>query len=205
MLLAAVVDISQRVAATSKRSEKNELISGALKLAAPEEVGIVAAYLSGATPQGRIGVGYATLRNASGPPAAEASIEIAEIDRTLDSLAKVRGSGSEQRKTELLHSLFAKATTAEQEFLARLLIGELRQGALEGIMLEAIAKASGIGLQRIRRAVMMAGDAAEVAKAALAPGGRLDSYEIQLFRPVKPMLAQTSAWLPGKAADALPG
>ena len=192
MLLAAVVDISQRVAATSKRSEKIELISSALKLAAPEEVGIVAAYLSGATPQGRIGVGYATLRNASGPPAAEASIEIAEVDRTLDSLGKVRGSGSEQRKTELLHSLFAKATTAEQEFLARLLIGELRQGALEGIMLEAIAKASGIGLQRIRRAVMMAGDAAEVAKAALAPGGRLDSYEIQLFRPVKPMLAQTS-------------
>src|SRR5215472_11230753 len=160
MLLAAVVDISQRVAATSKRSEKIELISSALKLAAPEGVGIVAAYLSGATPQGRIGVGYATLRNASGPPAAEASIEIAEIDRTLDSLGKVRGSGSEQRKTELLHSLFAKATTAEQEFLARLLIGELRQGALEGIMLEAIAKASGIGLQRIRRAVMMVGEAA---------------------------------------------
>ena len=192
MQLGAVVDISQRVAATSRRTEKIDLISSALKEAAPDEVGIIAAYLSGATRQGRIGIGYATLRHASATPAVDASLEIGEVDRTLDSLANVRGSGSEQRKAELLHSLFAKATGAEQEFLTRLLMGELRQGALEGILLEAIAKASGIALERIRRAVMMAGDAAEVAKAALAPGGRLDSYDIQLLRPVKPMLAQTS-------------
>jgi DNA ligase 1 len=192
MLLSAVADISRRVAATSKRTEKIELISDALRQASPEEVEILSAYLSGATRQGRIGVGYATLRSASAAPAEAANLEVSETDRTLDSLAKVRGSGSERHKTQLLLSLFSRATAAEQEFLIKLLMGELRQGALEGVLLEAIAKASGIGLDRIRRAVMMAGNAAEVAKAALAPGGSLHQYEIQLFRPVKPMLAQTS-------------
>ncbi|HEY7335941.1 MAG TPA: ATP-dependent DNA ligase [Bryobacteraceae bacterium] len=192
MPLSDLVETSQRVAATSKRNEKIELVSNLLKRTAPDEIDIAAAYLSGATRQGRIGIGYASLRDAGAPPAESATLQIVDVDRALDAIADVRGRGSEQRKTELLHSLFARATGPEQEFLVRLLAGELRQGALEGVMLEAIAKASGIALERIRRAVMMAGDAAEVAKAALASGANFDQYDIRLFRPVKPMLAQTS-------------
>src|SRR5262249_11722600 len=109
------------------------------------------------------------------------------------SVMTVRGSGSDRRKRELLQSLFARAIEAEQRFLIGLLAGELRQGALEGIMVDAIAKASGIDSARVRRAVMMAGDLAVVARAAIESGAdALDRYSVQLFRPIQPMLAQTA-------------
>ena len=192
MLLDAIVQASQAVTGTSRRTEKINLISNLLKQAHSEEVEIVTAFLSGQTRQSRIGVGYATLRDSGAPPTRSACIEVSEVDHILEELSKVRGSGSEQRKRDLLHSLFVRATSAEQEFLMRLLIGELRQGALEGVMVEAIAKAADLDTGRIRRAVMMAGNVAVVARAALEPGAELGQYEIQLFRPVKPMLAQTS-------------
>jgi DNA ligase-1 len=192
MLLRAVVQASHQVAATSRRTEKIDLISQLLKQARPEEVATVTTFLSGTTRQGRIGVGYATLRDAAAAPADSPAIEVTEVEQILESLAKVQGRGSEQRKRELLRSLFSRATGAEQEFLIRLLIGELRQGALEGVMVEAVAKASGFSAGRLRRAVMMAGDISVVAEAALQPDAALGEYEMQLFRPVKPMLAQTS-------------
>ena len=192
MLLHSVVRASKDVTSTPRRSAKIELISKLLKQANADEVEIVTAYLSGATRQGRIGIGYATLRGAAAPAVSSPGITLAEVDRALDQLAEVQGRGSEQRKRELLQSVFARTTDEEQEFLVRLLIGELRQGALEGIMLEAIAKAAGAGIERIRRAAMMAGDVAAVAKAALGGQDGLDQFDIQLFRPVKPMLAQTS-------------
>jgi DNA ligase-1 len=193
MLFAAVVETSRRVAETSRRLEKIDLLAGLLRQLDAEEVEIVVAYLSGYTRQGRIGIGYATLRGAAADAAETAGLAIHELDCAITELAAVEGAGSERRRRELLHGLMARATKPEQEFLSALLLGEIRQGALEGIMVEALAKASGIASATVRRAVMMAGDIARVARTALESGAEgLARYDIQLFRPVQPMLAQTS-------------
>ena len=202
MLFAGLVETSRRVADTSRRLEKIDLLATLLRQLDPEETQIAVAFLSGYTRQGRIGVGYATIRNASAPPAQSAGLDIHDVDRALESLAAVQGRGSEQRRRELLHALFARATEAEQDFLLRLLIGELRQGALEGVMLDALAKAYAIAPDRTRRAVMMAGDIARVARSARESGAAgLDRYDVQLFRPVQPMLAQTSEDVGGALHD----
>lgn len=193
MLLADLVETSNRIANTSKRLEKTDLLAGLLKRLAPEEVEIAVAFLSGGARQGRIGIGHATLRNANGPAAATPSLTLGDVDRALDELANVQGRGSEQRKRELLNGLLTRATADEQHFLVRLLMGELRQGALEGIMLDGLAKATGIPLDRIRRAAMLAGSGTTVAPAVLQHGeAGLSQFDVQLFRPVQPMLAQTA-------------
>ena len=193
MLLVAVVETSRRVADTSKRLEKVDLLAGLLRQLDPEEVEIVVAFLSGYTRQGRIGIGYATLRAASAEAAGTAGLEIHEVDRALTDLAAVQGAGSERRRSSLLHGLLARATAVEQRFLSGLLLGEIRQGALEGIMHEAVAKAAGIAGAQVRRAAMLAGDIAKVARIALEAGAAgLAQFDVQLFRPVQPMLAQTS-------------
>jgi DNA ligase-1 len=193
MLFAAVVDTSRRVAETSRRLEKIDLLAALLRQLDAEEVEIVVAYLSGYTRQGRIGIGYSTLRGSSAEAVTEPALTIHELDHALTELAAVEGSGSERRRRELLHALMARATAPEQQFLNALLMGEIRQGALEGIMVEALAKASGIDSATVRRAMMMAGDIARVARTALAEGAAgLARFNIQLFRPVQPMLAQTS-------------
>jgi len=193
MLLAGVVETSRLVAETSRRLAKVDFLATLLRRLNPDEVEPVVAILSGYTRQGRIGVGWATLQSAAAPPVQQATLEIAELDRALAALAAVSGRGSEQRRRELLHALFARATEAEQKFLAGLLLGEIRQGALEGIMLDALAKASGVPLPVVRRAAMMAGDIARVACSALQSGeAGLARFNLQLFRPVQPMLAQTA-------------
>jgi DNA ligase 1 len=193
MLLANLVETSRRVAATSKRLEKTALIASLLQQLSPDEVEIAVNYLSGSTRQGRIGIGYATLRDATGDGAQSPTLEILEVDHFLDDLARVSGAGAERRRRELLHQLFAKGTASENDFLVRLLIGELRQGALEGLMLDAIARASGISLDRIRRAAMTGGGGAAIARAVFEGGeAGLHRFGIQLFRPIQPMLAQTA-------------
>jgi DNA ligase-1 len=193
MLLAKVVDTSRRVADTTKRLEKIDLLATLLKQLVAGEIETVVAFLSGRVRQGRIGVGWATLREAAAPAALEPSLEIRDVDHALDSLAAVQGPGSEQQKRALLHSVLARATDAEQAFLTGLLLGEIRQGALEGLMLEALAKAASVSAERLRRAVMMAGDIGRVARSVLESGAEgLGAYDVQLFRPVQPMLAQTA-------------
>jgi DNA ligase-1 len=193
MVLALVVETSRRVTETSRRLGKIELLATLLRQLPVEEVETVVAFLSGRVRQGRIGIGWATLRDAGAPAAEQPVLDVRDVDHTLDSLAAVAGRGSEERKRELLHSLFARAIAAEQEFLKALLMGEIRQGALEGIMLEALAKAASISPLELRRAVMMAGDLGRVARSALESGaGGLSQYQVQLFRPVQPMLAQTA-------------
>src|SRR5579884_2117457 len=193
MLLADVVETSRRIAATSKRLDKVDLLAGLLKRLSPEEVEVAVAWLSGTTRQGRIGIGYALLRDAIGEPAANATLEILEVDRALEEFASIRGTGSDARKREALRHLFSRATRQETQFLSGLLVGELRQGALEGIMLEALAKASRINIDHIRRAAMMGGGVASIARAAMARGeAGLTQYDVALFRPVQPMLAQTA-------------
>lgn len=193
MLLADVVDASRRIAATSKRLEKTDLLVGLLKRLSPEEIEIAVAYLSGATPQGRIGIGYAMLRGATGTAAERSTLQLLDVHHALDQFAAVKGAGSEQRKREILTRLFEKATKDEQQFLIGLLGGELRQGALEGIMLDALAKATGISNQKIRRAAMLAGSIPPIARSAIENGEQgLAQFDVQLFRPVQPMLAQTA-------------
>src|SRR5581483_10890549 len=132
MLLAQLVETSCRIADTTKRLEKTDLLTGLLKRLNPEEVEISVAFLSGSTRQGRIGIGYATVREATASAAENPTLEILEVDRTLQEVASTRGLGSENRKRELLNRMLSAATGDEQKFLGRLLLGELRQGALEG-------------------------------------------------------------------------
>ena len=144
MLLAAIVEASRQVSETSKRLEKTALLAALLKQLSAEEIEPAVAFLSGSLRQGRMGIGYATLHAAMPEPAAIPSLEILQVDRLFDQLAGVKGSGAEQRKRFLLGEIFRHATREEQQFLFRLIGGELRQGALEGIMLEALAKATNI-------------------------------------------------------------
>lgn len=191
MRLANVVETSARVAATSKRLAKIDLLADLLRQLTPDEVEIVVAFLSGATRQGKAGIGYAVVRDSHTAPAPAATLEVLDVDRALAALAVAKGRGSEQHKRDQLQSLLSLATAEEQQFLRELLLGGLRQGALEGIMVDALAKASGIPLDRIRRAVMMAGELGRVARALLESGeGSLEQWSIRLFQPVHPMLAQ---------------
>jgi DNA ligase-1 len=193
MLLAKIVTASRQVSETAKRLEKTALLANLLKQLLPEEIEPAVAFLSGSLRQGRMGIGYATLHAAMPEPAAAASFEILQLDRLFDQLAGVKGSGAEQRKRFLLSEIFHHATREEQEFLLRLMGGELRQGALEGVMLEALAKATNLPAERIRRAAMMAGGSTAIAQAVFEKGeAGLAEFDIQLFRPVQPMLAQSS-------------
>ncbi len=191
MLLAELVETSRRVGETARRREKIRLLAELLRNLSPEEIAPAIAFLSGSPRQKRLGIGPAALQAAAAEPTPEPSLTLRRVDDALEHIAEVSGPGSAALKTGLLKNLFAQATAPEQEFLQRLLMGELRQGALEGLMVEAVARAVGLPAQKVRRALMFAGDLAEVARAALVEGSAgLDRYRIQLFRPVQPMLAQ---------------
>jgi len=192
MKLVQVVETSRQVAQVSGRLEKIRLLAGLLADAAPEEIELAVAFLSGSYRQQKLNVGFAALQAASESGAAEsASLELADVDRYFERIASVpQGKGSTSERQRLLRELFAGATSEEQHFLFRLVVGELRQGAVEGIMLEAVAPAAGIPAQQVRRARMLAGDLPSVAKAALTGAtSELAGFATELFRPVHPMLA----------------
>jgi DNA ligase-1 len=194
MLLHEIVETSRRVGETRGRLEKIGLIADRLRRAGPGEIEAAAAFLAGELRQGRVGVGYAGLRAAM-PEGAAASpaLTVAEVDAALDRYAAVKGAGSAAGRRELLTELFSRATADEQDFLLRLLVGELRQGALEGVMVEAVARAAELPAAEVRRALMVAGALAPVARAALAEGrAGLARFALRLFQPVRPMLAQTA-------------
>jgi DNA ligase 1 len=202
MQLASVVETSRRVTDTAKRLEKIDLLAQLIRQLTREEIEVGVLFLSGQTRQGRTGIGYATLRDARHSPAANPSLEILEVDAFLQSITQTSGSGSTRRRLQLLETMFSRATEAEQQFLTGLLMGELRQGALEGVMAEAVAKAAGLVPERVRRAAMMAGDIARVARAALEQGDAgLAQYDVQLFRPIQPMLAQSADDVPEALAS----
>src|SRR5580658_5947159 len=138
MLLANVVETSGRVAATSKRLAKVRLLADLLTQLSPDEIEIVVSFLSASTRQGRTGVGYAVVRDSHAAPAQTATMEVLDVDRALASLADAKGRGSEHQKRAQLDSLMALATGEEQRFLKELLLGGLRQGAMEGLMFEAL-------------------------------------------------------------------
>jgi DNA ligase 1 len=192
MKLVALVETSRRVAEASGRLDKIRLLASLLSSVAPEEIEIAVAFLSGAYRQQKLNAGYAALQVAAAGGAAEVPLlELIETDAALERISQVPpGKGSTSERQRLLGELFARATREEQDFLFRLVIGELRQGAVEGLMLEAVARAAKVPPEQVRRARMMAGDLPKVAKAALSgSAGELAGFATQLFRPVHPMLA----------------
>lgn len=206
MLLTDVAVASADVGAVSARSAKISRIAALLGAAAgaPATVAIVVDWLSGELPQRQIGVGWAALR-ALPPPAGSPALSVIEVDAALSAIKAVAGRGSAATRTELLHSLFGAATAAEQTFLRGLLSGGLRQGALAGVMADAVAKAAGLPAADVRRAAMLSGDLATVAAAALSDGAdSLQRFTLTVGRPVSPMLAQTATSV-GDALEKLGG
>jgi DNA ligase-1 len=191
MKLAALAETSDAVASTRSRLAKVELLVACLRALDPDERETAVAWLAGTLPGGRLGLGPATVHDLRAvPPAADATLAISAARARLESVAAIRGAGSANRRREILASLFADATAREQSFLARLLVGELRQGALEGVMADAIAAAAGLPATDVRRAIMLSGAIAPVAVAALAEGpAGLARFKLALFEPVSPMLA----------------
>jgi DNA ligase 1 len=191
MLLQEIIRTSAAVADSSGRLAKIGYLVDLLRRLAPEEVDIVIPFLSGELRQGRIRLGPATIWAAKPSGGADsATLSLAEVDETFSRIAGTSGAGSTSVRQQLLRALLQRATVAEQDFLMRLLVGELRQGALEGVLLEAVARATGIRATTIRRAVMNAGALAPVAHAGLVDGeAGLSSFVLQVFQPVQPMLA----------------
>lgn len=202
MLLAEIAAASDEVGSLSSRLAKVNRVAAALRRADAAEVAVVVAWLSGELPQRQIGVGWAGLRSLPAP-ASEPTLTVAAVDTALTEIKAIAGKGSQARRAEQVAALFTAATGAEQQFLRRLLSGELRQGALAGVMADAVAKAAELPSAAVRRAAMLAGDLPLVAAAALH-GGDLSQFTLQVGRPVSPMLAQTATGV-AEALDKLGG
>jgi DNA ligase-1 len=193
MLLGEVAAASADVAATSSRLKKVERLSSVLAALQPDEVPIAVAYLSGVLPHGSIGVGWASLKDLPPPAPSPATLELLEVDAALRRIGSLAGAGSQAARRTELHDLFVRATAEEQRFLRALLMGEIRQGALEGVMVDAVSRAANVPLAEVRRAAMLAGDLGAVAAAAIE--GRspaLERFRLSLLTPLQPMLAQSA-------------
>jgi DNA ligase-1 len=190
---AEVVATTAEVASTRARSRKGAALAELFGRLAPGEVPVVVAILTGSPRQGRIGVGWRTVAGIEAEPADEPQLEIADVDAALDRLAGLSGPGSQAARAAELRELLGAATAPEQDLLRRLLVGELRHGALEGLVTDAVAKAAGVPLDTMRRAAMLGGDLPAVAEIALTEGqAGLGAVGLTLLRPVQPMLAQTA-------------
>ena len=193
MQFAELVATSSAVAETSGRLKKIELLATCLRQMEPDERAIGARYLAGVVPQ-KTGIGYAAIGEvARGIGASAPYLSLSEVDRRLSAIADLRGEGSATARKEQLGQLFALATPAEQQFLGVLIVGEVRHGANDGVVVEAIARAAELPGDVVRRAYMLAGDLGEVAATALDGGAaEIGRFGLTLFRPVLPMLAQTA-------------
>jgi len=192
--LAELVATSGQVGSSSGRLAKIRALAAFLCRVREDELEVAVSYLSGVLPQGRIGIGYNILQQAAAvPPAQHAMLRIHEVHAAIMEIATTTGPGSASRRRALLSGLFSRATAEEQDFLLRLLAGELRQGAQEGVMLDAIASAARIAPPQVRRAAMYAPGLGRLAAVALASGEQgLQQFQLRLFDPVLPMLAQTA-------------
>ena len=199
MLFSEVVETSSVVAATRSRLAKVAALAELLKrLDSPAAV----SFLIGVPSQGRIGAGWRTVYDVKVPPAGGESLTVVEVDEALGAYGEFSGKGSAQRRADLLAALFGRATEREQDFLRRLLTGELRQGALEGVMLDAIAAAAEVPAAAVRRAFMLSGALPETAVAALNGGAEeLAGFTLEVGRPVRPMLASPAESLPEAMAE----
>ena len=189
MLLAELTATSEALRATPARNEKIERLAETLRRTEPGEAAIAVAYLSGELRQRQIGVGYRSLRDLPAA-AAEATLALSEVDAACEAIGAMAGPGSQAARRDALGTLFARATGPEQRFLVALLTGELRQGAQEGVMVEAVARAAEVPRDAVRRACMLSGNLGATAAAALAGGAEaLRAVGLEVGRPVQPMLA----------------
>ncbi|HXK19401.1 MAG TPA: ATP-dependent DNA ligase [Polyangiaceae bacterium] len=192
--LAEIVATSRDVGATRSRKQKTARLAQLLVLLEPGEVRAAVGFLCGALRQGKLGVGYRALQQLRGlRGTGDASVSVLELDAIFQTLSELSGKGSAKERERLLHDLFARLSEPERDFVARLMVGELRQGALEALVVEALGQATHISAAALQRAMLFAGDATEVAMRALAGGEKaLAELSIELFRPLRPMLAQSA-------------
>ncbi|MGR2753315.1 ATP-dependent DNA ligase [Agromyces arachidis] len=193
MLLEELVATAERVAATRSRLAKVDALAELLVRLEPDEVAPAVGFLVGRARQGRVGVGWRGLSGALGEPAEVASLAVGDLDAALDELATASGAGSSAARAQTLRRLGSRATAREQDFVTRVLLGEVRTGALEGVVTDAIARAADRSGDVVRRAAMLSGDLGETARMALtgAPG-ELEAVGLVVGRPVQPMLAASA-------------
>jgi ATP-dependent DNA ligase I len=192
VLLEEVARTSAVVAGTAARLAKREAIAACLAGLRPEEVPLAVAYLAGELPHAPIGVGWAALRELPAP-AESPTLELLDVDAALRRIGETKGAGSQTARRARLAELLLRATELEQRFLRGVLLGELRQGALEGVMVDSVAQAAGVPIRAVRRACMLSGDLGVVAAVAIADGETgLARFGLDLLRPLQPMLAQTA-------------
>jgi DNA ligase-1 len=202
MLFAELVATSATVGGTRSRKAKVGALAGLLRALAPAEIEAAVSWLAGEPRQGRLGTGWRTLAGLTVPPAALPGLTLAEVDEVLAELATSSGAGSARRRKELLTGLFGAATEDEQRFLFRLLTGELRQGALEGVLTEAVAVAAGIPSEQVRRGLMLSGSLPATARAALVDGAEaVAAFRLEVGRGIRPMLASPADTLAGAVAE----
>jgi len=194
MLLDDIVQRSLAVAATRSRKKKVALLADLLAATPPEARLRVTAWLGGTLPQGKVGVGPATLyRTPPPPPSPTPSLTVDDLHAACDALGAISGPGAAAERRAQLDALLGAATEAEQRFIAGVLVGEVRQGALDGVLTLAIARAAGVPDTAVRRAAMLAGNLPEIARDAFTGGeAALSRYRLEVFRPIQPMLAQTA-------------
>ena len=193
-LLADVVSASREVTETSSRSRKIAILADLVRRLEPSEVGAAVGFLTGVPRQGRVGVGYSTIYGLERLPAPEPSLTIEELDRGIEEVRTTTGSGSAAARREVLGELLGRATEEEADFVKRLFTGGLRQGALAGLMIDAIAKGACVPGTLARRALMLSGDVSRTAEIAMTEGEEgLRAVGFELFRPIFPMLASTAA------------
>jgi DNA ligase 1 len=193
VLLADLVKASAAVGATRSRNAKIAALAAALAEAGPDDVVTATSYLSGVLRQRRTGLGWRSLTDLPAP-ADTPTLTVDEVHRAFEEIGEVAGAGSQSRRTTLTRALFARATADEQAYLRGLVTGELRQGALDGLMLEAVAAASGVPSDAVRRASMFAGSTLPVAAAAMSGGVEaLAEFGLQPGRPIRPMLASSAS------------
>ncbi|WP_053719433.1 ATP-dependent DNA ligase [Saccharothrix sp. NRRL B-16348] len=198
MLFTEVVETSAAVAATRSRLAKVAALAGLVRrMSTPA----VVSFLVGVPSQGRIGAGWRTVFDLAVPPAPSPALTVSDVDAALGAFASIGGKGAAARRAELLTSLFSRATAAEQDFLRRLLTGELRQGALEGVMLDAIARAADVPGEVVRRAFMLSGSLPGTAVAAMSGEEALAAFRLEVGRPVRPMLASPAESLSSALAE----
>ena len=191
MQLTTIALTSAALAGTRSRLQKVALLSDCLRRMGPHELRTGVCYLMGILPQGKIGLGYAAIETLVVEPAGQATLSLVDTDSRFQQMSEQKGAGAQAARRKLLAGLLQRATREELGFLARLILGELRQGALEGMMIDAIGKAAALPIDRVRRAVMLSGDPSEVAAAAMQEGrSGLERISLQLFQPLKPMLAR---------------
>jgi DNA ligase-1 len=200
VLFSELADASERVAGTTKRTDKVATFASVFARLPPGEIGAAVAFAVGDTPVGRIGVGWSTIRDLTPAPAPEARLSVADVAAAIAQIASISGAGSVARRRDLVHDLLAAATAPEQRLLRAILGGELRQGALDGVVAAAIAKAAGVKVAEVQRGAMFAGSLPAAAHAALTGGSdALAAIELTPARPVQPMLASPAEGV----ADAL--